>query len=211
MIDSDTIKYVIGPSLVAIVTAIPILYKVYTDYKVKSLEKERFINEEKERNLLSKHVVDVSKVYEVLQDSLIKIPTINRIVIIRAVPSPINPKFLTVIYEVVSHGTPTMRDVVQKMPVDTFHRDYVILPLIRDGKVVVDRETSNGHLKDIYEAYNHSFSKCYTITANEDSLTYIVFSFSEGTLETTPPLYREAMRGQLNKLMNIFKNPNEEE
>lgn len=198
---TDILQYVVAPTLGLLAVLSPIAYKIYQERKKAKQEAEL---EEISDKDLALAVSQITEINSILKETLAKIETINRIIIVRCTPSPINPDFLTVIYEEHDRSVPPIMGVVQNQPVDKFHREEVILPIIIKGKVMVNRETAGGYLKDIYEAFGHSFSKCFKIFSDETSMTYIVFSFSEGTLDSTPPLYREIMRGQVNRLTNIF-------
>lgn len=199
----ETLQYVIGPVLVALIAAIPYIFKAVVAYK----DKKRKAKDEKEFRL---SVQDISKMYHIMRTLMTHVNGINRVIIIKShngggVPSPKSPVFLTALHEVPLLDTHPMLEDVQNRPVDAFHSNHILTPLASTGSFHINKSTSDGFLKDIYEAYNHEWSTGATLCMDKFSMVYLVISFRTGETEERTPFEKEKIQAAINRITNLMK------
>ena len=200
---SDIIQFVVGPVLVALVAAIPYIYKAVVKYRTNKLQS-------KVEDTFKLSIADISLVYHIMRTLMTHVPSINRTMIIKShngggIPSPKTPVYLTALHEVALMDTTPMLEDVQCRPVDAFHANHILTPLASTGTFHINKQTNEGFLKDIYEAYNHEWSKGIVLAIDETAMTYLVVAFRGGATEDLTPIEREKMNAAVTRITNIIK------
>ena len=203
------IQYVIGPLVLLIVSSIiaglRFVGKRFFNTKIKLGDLDTTTSDK-----LAKVIADISKMHHAMRTIMTHLPTANRVIILRmhnggGIIQPHTEVYLTALHEVALESTTPILEDIKKRPVDKFHLDNVLTPLILTGSCTLNRSTAEGALKAFYELHNHEWSYTRRLHADEKSMTYLLVSFKEGASEELTPLEAEKLEVGVVAIYNILE------
>lgn len=197
----ETLQYLWGPALVALIAVIPNLIKTFKESRGK-----------KDAKKFGDNIKRISEIHTIIKGLGVSIASVNRVLILEShngggIPGPRNPSvYISALYEEKLDSIGHILDTVVKMKADRFQRDRILTPLAYHGNVELKASAAEGLTKDLYMAYDHEWSVSYRLRADERSMTYVTVFFSEGDMESLTHLERETLRVYVSRLTTLFSD-----
>lgn len=196
------------PILLGVLTLLGVCVPAYFKYKESKDKRIQELSEGQKEFRMG--IFDIGKVYSYMDKLRRDVPEVNRVMIFKChnsfkAPKPTGSLYITALFEEPAKDTQPLLADVQRIPVDHNHLNHIILPLLINETVVVDKLIGDGFMDELYTIYNHEWCKVKPLVLQEDCLVYVGVFFRSGSSKDISKEDKHKIRFCVNNIKNIME------